>query len=83
MEWVRRSVAVMIAIGGAVAAYASQDWEWLLGVLAGNGVNVATNRTHEGCVTTSSPTCTASTKHSQAASRGTTSTIRYPARHVV
>ncbi|MEV4583322.1 hypothetical protein AB0K16_59960 [Nonomuraea jabiensis] len=48
MEWVRRSVSVMIAVGGAAAAYASQDWEWLLGVLAGIGVNVATNRTHEG-----------------------------------
>jgi hypothetical protein len=48
MEWMRRSVSVMVAIGGAAAAYASQEWEWLLGVLAGIGVNVATNRTHAG-----------------------------------
>ncbi|GII97353.1 hypothetical protein Ssi02_75840 [Sinosporangium siamense] len=48
MEWVRRSLSVVVAVAGAGAAFAIEDWQWALGVLSGVAVNIATTRTHMG-----------------------------------
>jgi hypothetical protein len=42
IDWVRGAVATTIAAGAAASAAGFQQWQWLLGLLSGYTVNVAT-----------------------------------------
>jgi hypothetical protein len=42
LMWVRNSVAVTVAAGSAASAAAFSQWQWLLGLLSGYAVNLAT-----------------------------------------
>ncbi|MEV6644702.1 DUF6236 family protein [Amycolatopsis sp. NPDC051371] len=42
VHWMRRSVSVLVALGSAAGAKVSPDYAWLLGLIGGYAVNVAT-----------------------------------------